>query len=346
MSVEPLYSVVISTYNRGATLRGAIRSVLDLDPASPPHEIIVVDNNSTDDTRAVIESMIPASGGRLRYRFEREQGASHGRNAGAAAARGSVVVFTDDDVRATPGWLRAIDSTFAAHPEMAYTGGPIRPIWPQDPPDWLTDWFWSPLAILDYGELGLEIGRLPFRCLVSANLAVRKAAFDAVGGFDPRFQHARGAVTASEDHELELRLLNAGYRGWYDPSIEMYAEVQRNRLTKAYHRKWAFDHGRAFVRMTPAGVLFDGHATFTPEPPDARHFLGAPLWMYRELLRDIRRYLSLLRPGKRQDRLWMQFRMLTELGTLHEFFVSRNARLPADSFGTSGSFVAARESVT
>jgi glycosyltransferase involved in cell wall biosynthesis len=329
MSSTPQYSVVVTTYNRAATLRGAVESLLALSPESPPYELIVVDNNSTDDTRRVVEALVPQSGGRLRYVFEPRQGASHGRNAGAAAARGAVLAFTDDDVRASPGWLVAIDRVFAERPEIAYTGGVIRPIWPAQPPAWLIDWFWSPLALIDYGDSAFEVRRIPFRCFVTANMAVRKAAFDAVGGFDPRYQHAPGAVTASEDHELQIRLLDAGYRGWYEPSIVMHAEVQPNRLTKAYHRKWAFDHGRAVVRMTPPGTLFDGNSGFEPEPAHARHLFGAPLFLYKEPVVMMRLYLRAVARLRTSDRLWAEFKFLECAGMIAEYIRSRHERAGA-----------------
>ena len=136
----------------------------------------------------------------------------------------------------------------------------------------------------------------------------------------------RGAVTASEDHELQIRLLDAGYRGWYDPSIEIHAEVQPNRLTLAYHRKWAYDHGRAVVRMTPPEMIFDGHTVFIPQPPNARRLLGAPLWMYRELLSLGLEYVRRMIPGRQADRLWLQFKILERYGMIHEYARSRHER--------------------
>jgi glycosyltransferase involved in cell wall biosynthesis len=329
MTADPFYSVVVSTYNRASTLRGAIASLLALGPESPPHEIIVVDNRSTDDTRAVVESLAQASGGRLRYVYEPRQGVSFGRNAGAAAARGGVLAFTDDDVRPAPHWLAAIARVFAGRPEFAYTGGPVRPLWPAEPPAWLTDWFWSPLALIDYGAEGFEVRRMPFRCLVSANLAVRKSAFDDVGGFDPRYQHVPGSVSASEDHELQIRLLGAGYRGWYEPSVEIHAEVQPSRLTKSYHRKWAFDHGRAVVRMTPPGTLFDGNCSFEPEPSHARHLLGVPLFMFKDPVHALTRYVRAAARARVLDRLWAEFKFLESLGMITEYARSRGERARA-----------------
>ncbi len=288
----PAISVVITTYNRGALLGDAVRSVL-AQRGAPAFELVVVDNNSRDDTRAVVEALVPESGGRLRYLFEPRQGASHGRNAGAAAARGDVLAFTDDDVRASPDWVAAIARAFAAHPEVDYVGGRVRPIWPAEPPAWVTDHaHTSPLALIDYGDAPAVVTPDTFRCFVTANLAVRRAAFAAVGGFDARFQHEPGAVTAIEDHELQIRLLNAGRRGLYAPDVEIRAEVQAERLSPRYHRRWWFDSGRARARLTPPGCLFDGACTIAPEPPHARHLLGAPLFMYRDLVAGAARALA------------------------------------------------------
>ena len=282
LSAEPVFSIVLSTYNRGDLLVDAVRSLLALDPASPPHELIIVDNNSTDHTRDVVEALVPESGGRLRYVFEGRQGLPHARNAGIAASRGRIVVFTDDDVRAQADLLIAYDAAFTAYPEVAWMGGKVLPMWPSPPPAWLTDAHWAPLAITDFGETGIGVTREQFRCLVGANLAMRREVFEVIGGFDPAFRHERGAVTACEDHEFEVRLVNAGLVGRYEPSAVIHAEVQPNRLTKAYHRKWWYDHGRAKVRMTPPKHTFIDGAEYVPQPTWARHVVGTPLYLFRE----------------------------------------------------------------
>ncbi len=320
---EPVFSVVLSTYNRGALLVDAVRSLLALDPASPPHEIIVVDNNSRDHTREVVQSLIPESGGRLRYVFEGKQGLSNARNAGVAASRGRIVAFTDDDVRANPDWLIALGRAFDAHPDAAYGGGKVLPMWPSDPPAWLTDWFWSPLALSDYGPEGRYVDRHDYVTIVGANLAVRREVFDAHGGFDPRYQHEPGAVTACEDHEFEMRLVNAGLRGWYEPSAVIRAEVQANRLTLAYHRKWAFDHGRAVGRMTPPGYLFDGNCTLTPRRTTARTLLGGPGHAWKAVARHAWGYLGALARRDRPGTLWWQFKLLGYFGELHYYVTTR-----------------------
>ncbi|HZF66952.1 MAG TPA: glycosyltransferase [Gemmatirosa sp.] len=279
--MSPEISVVLCTYNRAAMLGGALASLLALDADSPPHEIIVVDNNSPDHTREVVEQFMAQSGGRMRYVFEATQGLSHARNRGIAEARAPLLAFTDDDVRAAPDWLKAIARAFAEHPEVELVGGRVYPIWPSPPPAWLTRENWGPLALYDRGPDGELLVGDPFACIVGANMAFRREVFDRIGGFDPRHQHRRGSVSAVEDHELQLRMYETGGKAWYEPSAVIHAEVQPNRLTRAYHRKWHLDHGRATSRMLPAGHVFD-RAGFPQPAPGARRLLGAPLYYYRD----------------------------------------------------------------
>lgn len=294
--MQPVLSIVVSSYNRAGTLAGALENLLALAPDSPAHEVVVVDNNSTDRTREVVGEWAARSGGRLRYVFEPTQGVCYARNRGVAEARAALIAFTDDDVRAAPDWATAVVRTFAERPDADFVGGRVLPIWPAPPPAWFDfERHSSPLALIDYGPDVLPVTAERYRTLVTANVAFRRSAFDRFGYFDPRHQHMPGAVSAAEDHEFEARVVRAGGRGYYDPRIVIRAEVQADRLSRAYHRRWWYDHGRAMARVTPPGTVFDGGCQFTPEPPGARHWLGAPAFMYRAALghgRDLLRGLA------------------------------------------------------
>src|SRR4051794_32553856 len=150
-------SVVLSTYNRGPLLEPALRSVLAQQQAlTPPFELIVVDNNSTDGTRDIIQR-IAAGDPRVRYVFEAPQGLSHARNAGIREARAPFIAFTDDDVRAEPDWIAALLRAFRESPEVDFVGGRVLPIWPSPPPAWLTCDHWAPLALVDHGDAAIAI---------------------------------------------------------------------------------------------------------------------------------------------------------------------------------------------
>ncbi len=279
----PQLSVVISTYNRGPLLADAVRSVLAQRPDGPGFELIVVDNNSTDDTRATVQALIDGDA-RVRYVFEPRQGVSHGRNAGIAASRGPIVAFTDDDVRAQPDWTAVVWHAFEENPWASFVGGRVLPRWPGPVPRWLTPEHWAPLALVDYGDDRLRVDLSRAICMLTCNVAYRRDTLTQAGGFDPRFQHRPGARSACEDWELQLRVMRAGGAGLYLPTMVMEAEVQPNRLDREYHRRWHFDHGRAVTDLLGPGQMFDTRGLPVPRPPGSPTLLGASPWVYREAL--------------------------------------------------------------
>ncbi len=132
-------TVLIATYNRSRLLDETLTSLAaHAGLAALTWEVIVIDNNSTDDTRSTVERHARHFPVSLRYLEERQQGRSSALNTGIAHARGQVLAFTDDDVRVQDGWLDAACGPLLGQPPAAdYTGGPVRPIWEVPPPRWL-----------------------------------------------------------------------------------------------------------------------------------------------------------------------------------------------------------------
>ena len=278
-------SIVLSTYNRADMLSRAIEHLLAQAPNSPPYELIVVDNNSTDDTRAVVEGFVSRSGGRVSYLFEPRQGLSHARNTGIAAAGAEIVAFTDDDVRVSAGWVGAIDRAFAAHPDVDCLGGRILPWWPGPTPEWLTRLHWiGPLALQDYGEKPFAVDAHTPLSLAGANFAFRKRVFARIGMFSPDFPR-------SEDTEVLIRLWSAGRRALYVPDMLIHAAVQPARLTKAYHREWYSNIGRCNARMR-FEELSHPVVGLRDRVPEVARFFGAPKFAIRELGLEMWRWLK------------------------------------------------------
>lgn len=273
----PAVSVIMSTYNRGDLLDDAVRSVLAQRGSPPPaFELIVVDNNSTDETRAIV-GRFAADDARVCYVFEGRQGLSHARTAGLRVARAPLVAFTDDDVRAEPDWVAGIVRAFHEYPEADVVGGRVLPAWPGPPPPWLTTAHWAPLALVDYGDEPIAVTAARPICLVGANLAFRREVFDLVGTFAADLQRVKDGIGSLEDHEFLLRLLRRGRTGVYDPRVVLHAEVQPHRLARAYHRRWHTGHGHFHALMrsehmeqTRAGTLY-----------------GVPAHLYRQAAEDL-----------------------------------------------------------
>lgn len=285
-------SVVICTFNRAEMLAPAIEGVLRQETNGARYEVIVVDNNSSDDTQRVIENVIENGATNLRYVLERRQGLSYARNTGIEHARAPVIAFTDDDVRAESNWIYEIKRTFDAHPEVDYVGGKVLPLWEREPPAWLTAEHWSPLAISDYGEAEFYVDVNRPVCLVGANLAVRREVFDKVGDFATEFQRVKSGIGSTEDHEWQLRVWQAGMRGLYAPRIVIAADVQANRLEKEYHRRWYTGHGGYAALMRLYEITDEKGRLQKDLPADAVTLFGSPAYMYRNLVVEITGWLK------------------------------------------------------
>ena len=276
-------SVVISTYNRCAMLPEAIESILRQNTPEVNYEVLIVDNNSTDATRQVVESFIKRGHRNLRYVFEAKQGPAHGRNAGIANANGRIIAFTDDDVRPAADWLSNIKRAFDNNTDVECVGGKILPSWPTDPPAWLTGDHWAPLAIADYGDsIVFSVRNIPI-CWSTSNLSFRSTVFERIGGFS-------GAFLRCQDRELMLRFMRDGGQMMYAPNVVVTADVVEERLTKAYHRKWHMTTGkyhavmRLYERMGPDGQIL-------AEPLETVRLFGVPAFLYRESLNECGKWL-------------------------------------------------------
>ena len=288
----PDVTVLIATYNRAAMLDETLTWLARMRVSSTlAWDAIVIDNNSADDTRAVVERHIPDFPVRLRYLFEGRQGRSSALNAGIAAAGGSVLAFTDDDVRVADGWLDAaatplLSSLPGADSSLAYAGGPVRPIWGTDPPDWLDltrGDLWGTIAIQDHGDTPFiyeEARKVP----LGANMAVRRDVFARIGGFRADLGRSQGRlVLGQEVPELLLRAGAAGLRGMYVPGMQVHHHVPASRLTPQYFRRWWFGKGVSREALEQRQPITELGVDLRTTP----HVLGVPRFMYGTALRSL-----------------------------------------------------------
>ena len=245
--MTPMVSVVICTVDRADALRRALASLRQQTAPPGMFEVIVVDNNATDDTTAIVAEA--AALAPVRYVREPRQGLSFARNCGVHASRGDLIAFTDDDVCVAPDWIETIRRTAAEQRDASWFGGRVLPVWPSDAPDWLDASCWAPLALLDFGPSRIPLGGGEPRSVIGANLIVRRAAFAAAGLFSPHVQRVGDGIGSTEDHELQTRLARHGLHGLYEPALVVHSPVERERMTRGYHRRWHAGHGRFFAVM-------------------------------------------------------------------------------------------------
>jgi glycosyltransferase involved in cell wall biosynthesis len=209
----------------------------------------VVDNNSSDETKATVDSFISKKPERVRYVFEPRQGNAYARNTGIDCARAPIIAFLDDDAYVDRNWLRTIKSTFAEFPDLSFIGGKVLPRWEGDPPEWLTPDHWSPIAAVDYGPAQRLIDNTNEICLLTANIAFRREVFETAGTFCPALQRVKGGIGSLEDHEFLSRVCRSGKKGMYVPDMIAITYVPQHRMSKRYHRRWHTGHGRFYAIM-------------------------------------------------------------------------------------------------
>ena len=288
MSGDAIHAtVLIPTFNRAARLHETLTSVARLRTSDAlTWEVLVIDNNSTDDTRTLVMKHAAVFPVPLRYVFEARQGRSSALNAGIEAARGAALAFTDDDVWVADGWLDAAVTPLLREDDVAYTGGPVRPIWEAPPPPWLDltrGDLWGTIAIQDHGDVAAgyeEMRRVP----LGANMAVRRDVFKAVGGFRVDLGRSRGRVVMGQEvPEWLIRARRAGFTGRYVPAMVVHHHVPAARLTRRYFRRWWFGKGISRAALEQMQPLTDFGVDLRTTP----HLFGVPRYMYGTLARDV-----------------------------------------------------------
>lgn len=237
----PLISVVVCTYNRAALLAQALETLgaQSLDPAL--YEILVIDNNSTDDTRATVERFAP----RARHVLETAQGLSHARNRGWREARGTYVAYTDDDCKLLPGWLATARRVIEQRAPAAF-GGPYFAFYMTPKPAWFKDSY----ASHDQGDEARALG--PGEYLDGGNVFVRRDVLDALGGFDPGLGMAGKRVAYGEETDLinRLRAADPDALVWYDPALYVLHLVKPQFMSLRWLVRQRFAGGRDWYRLS------------------------------------------------------------------------------------------------
>lgn len=239
--IAPRIAAIICTHNRASQLAPCLQALADLAEPVGGAEIIVVDNASDDDTPAILKQA-KAANPRLRIVTEPTLGLAHARNAGLAATNAPLIAFTDDDATPEPDWLCRICDLFDQMPEtVAGLGGEIEPVWPQDPPEWLTI---DMLRLLS-ARLGWSLSPRylkPGEWICEANCTYRRDRLVQYGGFPTQLGRI-GTSLLSGENAINQRMEQDGQRFYFDPTLRVRHHIAAERLSKAWLRKRMFWQG-------------------------------------------------------------------------------------------------------
>ncbi|HXX80590.1 MAG TPA: glycosyltransferase [Thermodesulfovibrionales bacterium] len=256
-------TVCICTYNRAESLSATLESLSALNIDSGLYwEVLLVDNNSSDNTRSVSEGFsdrLP-----LRYVFEPKQGLSNSRNRAISECRSDILLFTDDDVIVDTLWLKEFADAAQKFPGADFFGGRILPHWPNGRPSWLRD---EPMPLLSGLFVWYDLGQntrlyahtelLPY----GASFAIRRRLFEQLEPFRTDLGVLRNTPGRGEEAEYLSRARSAGYVGVYVGKAACHHRVDPVRLNLAYMYRFGVQKGIAEVtirgRQNSGGTLFE-----------------------------------------------------------------------------------------
>jgi len=307
------FSIIIPTYNRADELRETIRSIAKLN-VDGDWELLVVDNNSPDHTRAVVEGEQASFPATLHYIFEPEQGRYAALNTGIRAAKGNIVATTDDDARVEPDWLTRAAAGLDAL-GCDYVGGKVLPLWKGPRPSWLPNQpgpHWAVLALQDHGQAPREFGVDGLPWPLGINTAARREAYERIDLFDNRLGRKAGTLRNQAQREWHLRARAAGMHGFYVPEMVVHHVVEAERLNKQYFRRWYYWHGisRAIL-FAKLGVDMDAPDNSRLDFSKVPQLGGVPRYMYRTLVTRVKEYIKARLRGDSvaafEHELWLCF---------------------------------------
>ena len=238
-----LISVIIPTYNRGHLIEKTLHSLLN-QSYREAYEIIVCDNNSTDNTANVIKKYIKDCGNtKIKYLVEKRQGAHYARNLGALLAQGDLLYFTDDDMIADYNLLYNLSEFMHRHPKVAIATGRVLPKWETTPPLGVKKYCLNGLlSLIDKGRNNRvspkDVG------VYSCHEMVRKDIFVKAGGFHVDFIGKE--LLGDGETGLNQDILNSGdYLAAYVGNAVTYHIIPPKRMTQRYLNARFYGQGNA-----------------------------------------------------------------------------------------------------
>ncbi len=238
---KKVISIVVCTYNRAEILQNCLASLVNQTISLEEFDIIVVDNNSTDHTKELVESYAK-SHQNIRYYLEKKQGLSYSRNVGYDLADSEWIGYLDDDAKATSEYISTALSTIKNY-DFDCFGGPYYAWFSKLRPYWLPE---------DFGTKEIEgdaVARIYAPEISGGNMFFKMAVLETFNGFRTDLGMNGESIGYGEETELQLRLLEAGKKIGYVPSLSILHLVNERKLHISWHLKASYAHGRKKAYM-------------------------------------------------------------------------------------------------
>ena len=242
---NPIFSVIICTFNRSNILKKAVQSLIDQSFESENFEIIVMDDGSKDNTRRVVKNFkIKYKEPSIRIFSNKNIGLAHSRNIGAKKARGIYICYIDDDGVADRNWLKnAWQHIRSVKPTPQGITGPILPYYLVKKPNWFKDLYEEDVKgnvarFLKYGE-----------AFSGPNMILKKEFIKNYGGFEESIDMRGELLLLGEETRFFERIWEKDPQSkmlYYSPKLVVYHLVHPYKMTLPYRLKRLFASGQSY----------------------------------------------------------------------------------------------------
>ena len=237
-SSRPAISVVICTYNRAALLANGLQTLCEQTLAKSHYEVIVIDNNSKDETGAVTEDFCRRYPN-IRYFFESQQGLSHARNRGWREAQAAYVAYIDDECKVPPQWL-TIAKQIIDRLSPAVFGGPYYGYHNTLPPRWWKESY----EAFEHSDTARALSEGEY--VRGGNLFIQRRLLESMGGFEVTLGMSGNKLGYGEESHFQRRVRATlpNELIYYDPNLYTYHLVRPEKMTWRYILTSRFGSGR------------------------------------------------------------------------------------------------------
>lgn len=257
-----MLSVIICTYNRDKYIYECL-SCLAKNTKQEGWEIVLVNNNSTDNTATECERFVrdyePKN---YRYFVEIQQGLSYARNRGIKEAKGEWFIFLDDDAMVEQDYIAKLADMLAKHPNIGAFGGQIEPFFEGETPNWLSPWAMGFVSAINLGEKEKPFPDNSYP--IGANMGISRTTIVKIGDFNTSLGRTGDKLLGGEEKDIFVRMRRANIPIYYFPNIKVHHCIPTKRTTEEFIAQLGYGVGQSErLRTIQQGAFAYGKRLFS-----------------------------------------------------------------------------------